>query len=75
MKKSVPDEGRFFVYDNNPMAKGGKTPAKKVKELELALKRAKDDKSPPMLPSAIETKILHSGLPIKRGQIQVSAAV
>ena len=35
--------GRLDWSNTNPMAKGGKTPAQKIRELELALKRAKED--------------------------------
>ena len=35
--------GRLDWSNSNPMAKGGKTPAQKIRELELALKRAKED--------------------------------
>jgi transposase-like protein len=35
--------GRLDWSNNNPMAKGVKTPAQRIRELELALKRAKED--------------------------------
>ena len=35
--------GRLDWSNSNPMGKGGKTPAQKIRELELALKRAKED--------------------------------
>ena len=35
--------GRLDWSNNNPMAKGGKTPSQRIRELELALKRAKED--------------------------------
>src|SRR6187402_84286 len=35
--------GRLDWSNNNPMAKTGKTPATRIRELELALKRAKED--------------------------------
>lgn len=35
--------GRLDWTNNNPMTKGGKTPAQRIRELELALKRAKED--------------------------------
>lgn len=35
--------GRLDWSNINPMTKGGKTPAQRIRELELALKRAKED--------------------------------
>src|SRR5438132_492962 len=35
--------GRLDWSNTNPMAKSGKTPAARIRELELALKRAKED--------------------------------
>lgn len=35
--------GRLDWSNNNPMTKGVKTPAQRIRELELALKRAKED--------------------------------
>jgi transposase-like protein len=35
--------GRLDWSNNNPMGKGGKTPSQRIRELELALKRAKED--------------------------------
>jgi transposase-like protein len=35
--------GRLDWSNKNPMTKGGKTPAQRIRELELALKRAKED--------------------------------
>jgi transposase-like protein len=35
--------GRLDWSNSNPMGKGGKTPSQRIRELELALKRAKED--------------------------------
>jgi transposase len=35
--------GRLDWSNMNPMSKGGKTPSQRIRELELALKRAKED--------------------------------